>query len=97
MNINFNRRKIESICILLSFTLVIIITILGILATADEIFNWDLLPPNIENVMVLLLTSIAMVIGASFIISLMINFSIISISLEKFADKFEKFVEKDDR
>ena len=97
MNINFNRRKIESICILLSFTLVIIITILGILATADEIFNWDLLPPNIENVMVLLLTSIAMVIGASFVISLMINFSIISISLEKFADKFEKFVEKNDK
>lgn len=95
MNIKFNRRKIETICILLSFTLVVIMTFLGILASADAIFRWDILPPNIENIMLLLFASIAMVIGASFIISLMINFSIISISMEKFAEEFKHFVKKE--
>ena len=95
MNIKFNRRKIETICILLSFTLVIIITVLGILAFADEIFRWDILPINMERIMALLFASIAMVIGASFVISLMINFSLISISLEKFSENFEKFVKND--
>jgi|GEM_PF-1022098 len=95
MNMNFNRRKIETVCILLSFSLVVLLTFLGILATADEIFNWDILPENIEKIMILLFSSIRMVIGASFVLSLMINFSIISISLELFSENFKKFVDKE--
>lgn len=92
MKISFNRRRIETVCIAISFLLVVLITFLGIVAMADSIFNWDILPPNIENIMSLFMIAIAMVIGASFLISLMINFSLISLSLERFADNFEKHV-----
>lgn len=90
MKIAFNRRRIETVCIVISFLLLVLLTLLGILAVADSIFNWDILPPNIEKVMTLFMMAIAMVIGTSFLISLMVNFSLISLSLEKLADKFEK-------
>jgi uncharacterized membrane protein YidH (DUF202 family) len=87
MKINFNRRKIESICIFLSFVLVILLVIFGILSVADELFNWDILSEKLENVAILLMSATGMVIGATFLISLMVNFSLISLSLEKIAEK----------
>ncbi len=89
MTIKFDRRKIETICIFLSFISVILLAIFGIIALADGIFNWDLLPENIENVAVLIMSATGIVIGATFLISLMVNFSLISISLEKIADTFD--------
>ena len=90
MNINFNRRKIETICIFLSFVLVVFLVIFGILAIADEIFSWDILSDKLENIVILLMSATGIVIGATFLISLMVNFSLISISLEKIADKYNK-------
>tara|TARA_A100000171_G_C2094788_1_gene126461 strand:- start:636 stop:926 length:291 start_codon:yes stop_codon:yes gene_type:complete len=87
MKINFNRRRIETICIFLSFILVILLVIFGILSVADELFNWDILSEKLENVAILLMSATGMVIGATFLISLMVNFSLISLSLEKIADK----------
>ncbi len=89
MRILFNRRKIETICIFLSFILVILLVIFGILAMADELFNWDLLSENLENIAILLMSAIGIIIGATFLISLMVNFSLISLSLEKIAEKFD--------
>jgi ribose/xylose/arabinose/galactoside ABC-type transport system permease subunit len=94
MRINFNRRKIESICIFLSFILVILLVIFGILSVADELFNWDILSDKLENVAILLMSATGMVIGATFLISLMVNFSLISLSLEKIADKLNSNQEK---
>lgn len=88
MRINFNRRKIETICIFLSFILVILLVIFGILSIADELFSWDILSDNLENVAILLMSATGIIIGATFLISLMVNFSLISISLEKIAEKF---------
>ena len=85
MEINFNRRKIESICILLCFVLIVLLVIFAILAIADEIFAWDLLSDNLERIARLFLSSIGITIGATFLMSLMINFSLISISIEKIA------------
>ncbi len=93
MKINFNRRKIETICIFLSFILVILLVIFGILSIADELFSWDILSENLENVAILLISATGIIIGATFLISLMVNFSLISISLEKIAEKFNS---KDD-
>ncbi len=83
MEINFNRRKIESIYILLCFVLIVLLVIFAILAIADEIFAWDLLSDNLERIARLFLSSIGITIGATFLMSLMINFSLISISIEK--------------
>ena len=85
MEINFNRRKIESIYILLCFVLIVLLVIFAILAIADEIFAWDLLSDNLERIARLFLSSIGITIGATFLMSLMINFSLISISIEKIA------------
>jgi len=87
MKIKFKRRKIETICIFLSFILVLLLAIFGILAIADQIFSWDLLTENLENVAVLFMSATGIIIGATFLISLMVNFSLISISMEKIAEK----------
>jgi len=94
MKINFNRRKIESICIFLSFILIILLVVFGILSVADELFNWDILSDKLENIAILLMSATGMIIGASFLISLMVNFSLISLSLEKIANKLNSNQEK---
>ena len=88
MKIKFNRRKIETICIFLSFVLVILLVIFGILSIADELFSWDILTNRLEKVAFLLMSATGITVGATFLISLMVNFSLISISLEKIAEKF---------
>ena len=90
MKINFNRRKIETICIFLSFLFVCLLALFGVLAVADGIFNWDILTKNMENVITLIMVATGIIIGATFLISLMVNFSLISISIEKIAEKYEK-------
>jgi len=96
MKIIFNRRKIETICIFLSFVLVILLVVFGILSIADEIFSWDILTDNLENIAILLMSAIGIIIGATFLISLMVNFSLISISMEKIADSLSKKDKKDE-
>ena len=86
MEIHLNRRKIETICIFLSFVLIILLAIFGILAIADTLFSWDILTDKLENIAALLMSAAGIIIGASFLLSLMVNFSIISISMEKIAD-----------
>jgi len=90
MFLKFNRRKIETICIIISIVLIIIMTILGILAIADELFNWDIFPENIETIIILFLSSFGLIIFACFLLVVMINFSIISLSLEKISDTYVK-------
>ncbi len=82
----FNKRKIETFCILLSFLLIILFSFLLILAVADAVLNWDILPKHIEKIMILFTASTGIVIGACFLLSLMINMSLISSSIEKIAD-----------
>ncbi len=88
MEIKFNRRKIETICIILSFVLVILLVLFGILSIADELFSWNLFSEKIEKIAILLMSSTGIIIMATFLLSLMVNFSLISISLEKIAEKF---------
>jgi hypothetical protein len=90
MKINFNRRKIETICIFLSFILVILLTVFGILAIADSIFSWDILTEKLEDVASLFMWATGIIIVAAFLISLMVNFSLISISVEKIAESITK-------
>ena len=89
MKIRFNRRKIETFCIFLSFVLVIILALFGIFAIADGLFSWDLLTEKTENIVVLIMSAIGIIIGATFLISLMVNLSLISINVERIADGYD--------
>ena len=55
---------------------------------ADELFSWNLFSEKIEKIAILLMSSTGIIIMATFLLSLMVNFSLISISLEKIAEKF---------
>ncbi len=87
MVVKINRRKIESYCLITSFLLVVVLTISSIFAVADQIFNWDIFPKNIENIVFLLMWSSGFILIATFLISLMTNLSIISLSIEKISKK----------
>ena len=90
MKISFNRRKIETFCILIVFVLVIVLAVLAIFAVADGIFAWDILTNRIEKVAVLLMSVFGIIIVAAFLISLMANLSLISLSFERIADSLTK-------
>lgn len=90
MKLNFDRRKIETTCIFISFSLIILLSLLGILVMADNILNWDLLSDKLEKIAALAIITTGTVVSASFIISLMVNFSLISMSMEKMADGLNK-------
>jgi len=92
----FNKRKIEAVCIILSFLLIIVFSFLLILGIADSLFNWDIFPQHIENVIILVMVSTGIVIIACFLLSLMINLSLISTSLEKIADTIKPEEQKQD-
>ncbi len=87
MKISFNKRRIETACIILAFFLVLLMTFLLILAIADQIFQWDIFPPLIERIGIFIMISITLIIGACSIINFMVNFSLISMSLETLAEK----------
>jgi hypothetical protein len=70
--------------------------VFGILSVADQIFSWDILTDKLEKVAILFMSATGIIIGATFLISLMVNFSLISISLEKIAEKFNANTKKDE-
>ena len=95
MKFYFNRRKIETICIVLSSFLIVFITFFCILGLADGIFNWDVLPKSLENFAVLIMASIGLIILACFLLNIMVNLSLISINMEKIYNKLNEKGEKE--
>ncbi len=96
MKFSFNKRAIETFCTSLSFFLVVVMTFLCLLAIVDGVFNWDLLPPSLENIVLLIMCSMGLVIGSCALINLIINLSLISRSLETMAKNFELKVKDDE-
>ena len=90
MTIRFPRRKIETTCIALSFGLTIVLAFFIILLMADEILDWDIFTRNMENVLGMIIASFGVVLGACFLIVLMVNMSIASISMERVAGALEE-------
>lgn len=86
----FNKRKIETTCILLSFFLIIVLSFSLIIAFADAVFHWDILPKHIENILILFMASAGIIIVACFLLSLMVNLSLISSNLEEIADTLKE-------
>lgn len=90
MIIKFNRRKIETSCLIISFILIIVLTISSIFAIADEIFNWNILPKNIENIVFLFMWASGFILIAAFLISIMANISLISLNIETISKNIKK-------
>jgi hypothetical protein len=96
MKINFGRRAIETICTFLAYYLLLISLFVWLFYQADNLFNWDILSENIERIIErLLLPSVAGIIFFAITISVLINFSLISINIEKIADN--KYVLQNDK
>lgn len=67
-------------CTFLAVTILGAMTLLLILYTADEVFLWDIFPPNFERIIIFVMGSLGIILGACVIVSIMINFSIIAIA-----------------
>ena len=87
MKVKFDKRKIADTCTYLAFVLILVIIFFAILAISDAIFGWNILSQQIQRLAYLLIWSCAVVILGTFVISLMVNLSIISHSIEKLAEK----------
>lgn len=90
MKLQFDKRKIADNCTFLAYILIIMMCVFGILSIADLLFRWDILPENIEKIGFLFIWSGVFIIVGAFLISLMVNISIMSNSLEQIADKMSK-------
>lgn len=82
------RKTIENITAQLTVIMLFIMTFGGIIFAADLMFAWNLFPPRMETFIYFLLTSCMLIIIASVLVNIMINFSILALSVEELAEKY---------
>ena len=80
-----DRTKTEALATFLATVALGLLAWLGILASADGIFTWDILPPLLDKVAVLVIVSLCIILGASVLLSIMLNISIIARRLSAIA------------
>lgn len=73
-----DRIKLEATTTYLSVVIVGTLTCLAIVATADGIFRWDLLPPLLDRIALLTIYSLLIVLAGCVLISLILNLSSIA-------------------
>ena len=97
MKLQFRRRKVEIICTYTFYVLMIAMAVLFILYRADAVFNWNIMSPNVQRyVESLFIPAIVFFIVGAFVLSFIINISLISSNLERIADSLEEKKNKDD-
>ncbi len=84
-----DRKKLEASCTYLAVIILAILVILSILGVADGLFNWDILPPTLDKLAVLIMGSLGIVLGACVLVSLMLNVSIIASKISQIAERNE--------
>lgn len=82
-----DRRKLEASCTYLAVIVLAILVMLSILGVADGIFNWDILPPTLDRIAMLILGSLGIILGACVLVSVMLNISIIASKISEIADR----------
>lgn len=85
-----DRRKIEKITASLAVFLLFFLTFGAITFFADQFFNWDIFPPQIEKVLGFTLVSLLLIIVASVLVNVMLNLSIIAINSDIFLEQKRK-------
>ncbi len=84
-----DRRKIEKITASLA-TILLFFTMLGVIFfIADQIFNWDIFPPNVEKVLGFILISCIAIIVSSVLVNVMLNLSLIALNSEEFIEEMK--------
>lgn len=71
----------------LAVVLLFLMTVGGILFSADQFFNWDIFPPDIEKVLGFIMISALAVIVSSVLVNVMLNLSIIAINSDELVSK----------
>jgi hypothetical protein len=82
-----DRKNLEASCTYLAVIVLAILVMLSILGVADGIFNWDILPPALDKIAMLIMGSLAIILGACVLVSVMLNVSIIAGKISKIADR----------
>lgn len=82
-----DRRRVEALSTYLAVLILSILVFLCIFAAADGIFKWDILPPFLDNVAVLIMVSLSIVLAAAVLVSVMLNISIIASKISAIADQ----------
>lgn len=78
------RDQIEGLSASIAVFLLIFMTIAGILAIANGIFDWDILPPSMERILWFIFASLMVIIVSAVLVNVMINISIIAVEVKKF-------------
>lgn len=85
-----DRKKIEIMSTYLAVILLGTMTALSIIGLADAIFKWDLLPPFLDKLAVLAMSSLAILMVSSVLVSIMLNVSIIASKITEIAARTPK-------
>jgi amino acid permease len=91
MKIVFRKRKIESASTFITYVFLVLIIFLWILYKADDAFHWDILSQDVQQFIErFIIPSLGFICAMTFCISLMLNLSLLSESVERIAEKKEK-------
>jgi drug/metabolite transporter (DMT)-like permease len=82
-----DRRLIEKTTASIAVVLLFFITTVGILFMADQFFNWDIFPPDVEKILGFVMVSTICIIVSSVLVNIMLNLSIIAINSDLMAKK----------
>ena len=88
MKIKFSRRQVESICTYSAYVLLLLLLVLWIFYQADSAFNWDILPRDFQRIIEqFIIPSIGGTVLITAILSVLLNISLASISIEQIAQE----------
>jgi len=82
-----NRRKLEATTTYLAVIDLGVLILISIVGVADGLFNWDILPPLLDKIAVLVIASLSIVLGGCVLVSIMINISVIADKLSQLVDR----------
>lgn len=85
-----DRRRLEATATYLATLLLGALVLLSILAVADGVFDWDVLPPLLDKVAVLVMTATGFLFAGCALLSVMLNLSIVAQKLAAIVDRVER-------
>lgn len=84
-----NRKSLEATSTSLAVLVLGFLAFLTICAVFDQVLDWDLLSGTLEKVAALIFSSLAILLGACVLVSIMLNISIIAGKVSDYVEKNE--------
>jgi len=85
-----DRRKIERLTASIAVFLLLFTTFAVIFFAADQFFNWDIFPPDVETFLGFVIVALVAIIFSSVLVNVMLNLSIIAINTNIYIEKHLK-------